>query len=298
MQAEFEEKTYEGYFNKELFERADFYFVPGQVEESKLGFDALFGYPKLFLSEIFYMRRRRFELLVGLSGSDLGALGEELNREIGPISANLFMQYKRSEFMSGTTAAQRSYWKEPYFRFKLYARQQLLLEKISAKARGRALVVYAAPAFHKRGELFRFARDEQIVEKSNIVSADRLKGHKTFSFKKPGNVGYANSEPEEIESPSFETMLEEIRNREDELSFTAITKLTEEMLQSMLEVDKERRELWRLARLALLGDKFDDLFPRARGSWLESHFSLIAFSHAFDIRIAHLGTRHVELEYA
>src|SRR5690554_2812919 len=104
MKVDFEEKTYESYFNNELDSKSSVYFPPGQVLEGLLGFDAAsnsknrqlwrtLGYP--------------FWLFPHFSGVNLLDIARELEQElerfinkIPNIKTNILLQYKRPEYIT------------------------------------------------------------------------------------------------------------------------------------------------------------------------------------------------------
>tara|TARA_R110002095_G_scaffold166399_2_gene144397 strand:- start:1325 stop:1789 length:465 start_codon:yes stop_codon:yes gene_type:complete len=115
-----------------------------------------------------------------------------------------------------------------------------------------AHVVYAAPVFHKREDLFAAQLAGQVIARSNVVEARELKRHKHYTFAAPGGNGRGYSEPEDIES-------EEIWSR--------ITRLSRQGGTGRMGVAKHARSLSRGVHAALeiagCGALFKDCFATA-----------------------------------
>lgn len=290
MKAQFKEKTFETAFVGELRLLTNELFAPDQCDEFFLGFDAAAHIPWEFLPPILpFMRRRRWGRLFGISASEIGDFGRRLNDRLPPFRLNLFIQFKRNEYMKTSNAKERPHWNTPYFRYKIEARQQKLMAKIADVAQGRAASVYAAAAFYLSDELFNYQANETVIENSSIASAKLLSGHKVFSYNSAGNFGIGHSDPEEIQSPSIEEILEQSRKSEA-LPFTQHVKATAEFLNEISSIDKETKYTLDLARKALLGGELSEIYPRAEGSWFDAIVTIVAFNNAFDIRTCGIST--------
>lgn len=289
MRAEFKEKPYETMFVGELRLITNAIYAPDQCDESFLGFDASAFIPwedLLLFSP--YMRRRRWRNLIGISASEIGDFGQRINSLLPPFRLNLFAQFKRPHYLVGTSAKEWATWKQGYFRYLAPVKQQKLLRKIIDKSAGRAVVVYAAAAFHTNNELFTHLRNNAIIENSNVANAAILDGHSRFTYAHAGNFGIGHSEPEDLESPP----LEELLAGNDEATprpFTQHIKATADLINSIMEDDSERRNTLSLARQAILGGAIEDTYPRAAGSWLDAAVTMVAFSTAFDVRVCAIG---------
>jgi hypothetical protein len=287
--ATFKEKTYETYFLAEMRDRTRVFFSPDQTDEAFLGFDAAFHVPFPEMYPLFpFVRARRWSRFLGISASEIESFGQEINERLPTFRLNLFVQYKRPEFLVRTNAAEWKSWNRPYFRFGVDQSQQALLEKIVLKGAGRAAVVYASPAFHLSRTLFEYANAGTIISNSNIASAGLLRGHHRFSFIQAGHFGIGHSEPEEITSPSIDAILEGNALLES-LPFTRQMKATVELIKLALEDDPGGRDLWSLAQRTILGGRIDDAYPRAAGTWLDAMLSIVAFSQAFGVRVCAVG---------
>lgn len=208
--AQFEEKEYELPLNHELAGTNPNLWSPGQVFERHLGIDAaLLTY------------HSRFWTMAGMSMPLSGVTLRDFNfgylwRRIGrarPLpgfSCNLFLQAKRpkvppaaiTQYVDQTIPA-------PRYQFDLTPHQQAALERLSRKLGRRALVAYACASFDTATELFQRIHQQQLVAGSTYVRADRLRGHESWVYNRPGTFGIACSEPELIDDAP---LLDQINN--------------------------------------------------------------------------------------
>lgn len=289
MPVQFKEKTYESYFLAELARRTNVLFSPDQVDEATLGFDGAFFLPLPEWRMVFpYRRFSRWQRLTGISASEIDQIGRELNDRLPPFRLNLFVQYKRPEWMTRSNALEWASWLRPYFRYAIDSNQQNTLENIARVAGQRAAVVYAAAAFRKSKELFAYAEKGEVVLKSNIASVELLNGHGRFTYVEPGAKGIAHSEPEPIESTTVDAMLRSMEKNEP-LQFTKHLKQTAGHIKEATRKEDELDRLMDASRRAIVGGDFGDLYPRARGSWLEAILSIAAFEQAFDVGVSAVG---------
>lgn len=289
MWVKFKEKTYETYFQTEIGRLTDVSFAPDQTDEGLLGFDGAFFIPFIGMVGLFpYVRAARWRRFIGMSASEIDSLGDELNDRLPPFNLNLFVQYKRPERMARSNAAEWPCWEAAYYRYSNDERQQLLLEKIATAAHGRATVVYASPAFWSNNDLFSHARGGTIVANSNIADVANLTGHHRFSYREAGHHGIGHSEPAPIESQPIKSIIRR-GVEQDALPFTRQMKELDTLIRLTLDGDRGSYRLWRAAREAIIGGAIADAYPRARGSWLDAIYSVIAFGQAFDVRVMALG---------
>ncbi|MBZ0215642.1 MAG: hypothetical protein K8F25_03735 [Fimbriimonadaceae bacterium] len=264
-------------------------FAPDQCDEKFLGFDAAFylDWGRLF-PMLPYVRFRRRPHYVGMPASEIGEFGRELDRRLRPYHLNLFIQFKRPEYLVRSNASEWRFWNDNYFRYRTNEKQQQLLNRIVTKGSGRAAVVYAAPAFHTSNQLYSHTSNEAVIENSNIASAELLNGHSRFSFIKAGNFGTGHSDPIEITSPAMKEIIEVPTDAEG-LTFTLHMKNTANFIKQTLEDDLESRETLELARRALLRGDISEVYPGAEGSWLDATITVVAFSTAFGLRFCAIG---------
>ncbi|MGA2624732.1 MAG: hypothetical protein ABSF91_12810 [Bacteroidota bacterium] len=196
--AEFEEKTFEQQLTRELLSRRSLFFPPGQMLENSLGFDvALFTHRRhfwrMFPDAPFFMPWRR---------------GIDLDVDYLPsYRFNLFIQYKRPEFLNSPLASEWTDWHRLYYRYDLNTNQQATLLDLANRVGRQALVVYASAAFHTYQELWNHARRRELFLFSNYTNAQDLNGHSRYSYADPGHEGFAHSESARIEGHDlFELM--------------------------------------------------------------------------------------------
>jgi hypothetical protein len=200
--AEFEEKEFEGPLYTQLLQGSNLLWPPGQVLEKTIGVDAT-----MFTSHHFFWR------LFGFSHPLQGALlphylwgfirkHRNKDRKLPNFKLNLFIQSKRPEFYISTS---RKYQAKgingSYWRFDVTKHQQRALEKVASKLKDCALVVYAAPVFHKVDDLYIHIRNNTIVQNSTFPPVIKLRAHKSWIYQEPGIKGWAFSKPEFIEEP-------------------------------------------------------------------------------------------------
>lgn len=293
MWAEFKEKTFETAFVGELRLLTSIIYAPDQRDEYFLGFDASAYIPTELLPPFLpYIRVRARRHLQGISATELNQFGKSLNDRLPPFRLNLFIQFKRPEYLKRKTASEWNFWKRRYFRYGIAKRQQSLLNKIIEVGCGRAVAVYAVPAFHKSDDLFRNQLDNTIIQNTNVLSAAYLTGHSKCTFVEAGNRGIGHSEPQELQSPSLKELIAEKDEEsadESRLPFTRHVKETADTINRLFENDFESRNTLKLAKQAIIGGDLSEDFPRAEGSWFDAVVTMVAFSSAFGIRVCAIG---------
>lgn len=278
MQIEFKEKTYEKYFSREIARLTDSSFSPDQCDENFLGFDEAFLLPfehLLFIPP--YVRRSRRLRRSGILLRELDHLTERAIERMPPFRFNLFVQYKRPEYLRTRGAREWKHWHAPYYRFDITPHQQQLLERLDAVSHGRAATIYASPAFWTATDLWQFVAAGQVIGSSNVASAVRLAGHGCYSYVDPGHRGMGHSEPEEIESPSLKEAVsggvktnEPVEAKEHIIQTAAIAR-------EAAGGDEETAMLLNQAEYLYLTDE------PSRSRVMEALTTLVAFSDAFAI---------------
>ena len=215
--AEFEEKSYEAPLYNQLERGGNLLFVPGQVLENTIGFDA----------GLFVAQQAVWETLgyrTPLSGAALGyydwpyawrlpRLGVSLPR----FRLNLFLQSKRPFLYKRRPRSLKkiSSMKAPLWSFPITRHQQRRLEVLADTIQGKAHVSYAAAAFHTYNDLFKHTKQRTIVQNSTFPSVEKLKGHDAWYYQTPGAQGAANPNPESIEEPSLLARLRDLARGTD-----------------------------------------------------------------------------------
>lgn len=229
MRVQYEEKTFESYFNAELTQRGIFYFPPGQVQEGSIGADAV------ALNRSRWLWRKLgvpYWIRLPFQGASYREMAEEMERhlnheitDVPDIRGNVLFQYKRSEYMVMPSAKEWHYWNSPFFRYDIYPEQQALLEHLHSKFAARVLVVYAAPAIQDVGELVDLHVAQQLISRTNFRPAHELAGHKRNTFVEPGAHSVACSDPVRLEAFNFEEALlkfppNDVENRSTLITFS------------------------------------------------------------------------------
>jgi hypothetical protein len=208
--AEFEEKSYEAPLYNQLERGQNRLFVPGQVLENAIGFDA----------GLFVARQAVWETLgyrTPLTGAALGYYDwpyawrlQHPGLTLPRFRLNLFLQAKRPLFYARRPRSlQRISMSGPLWSFQVTRHQQRRLETLADTLRRRAHVSYAAAAFHTYNDLFRHTKCRTIVQNSTFPSVEKLKGHDAWYYGTPGAQGAANPNAESIEEPDLLSRLRE-----------------------------------------------------------------------------------------
>lgn len=214
MDARYEEKTFESYFNNELNRKSSLYFPLGQVQEGVLGVDSVaqsrswhlwrtLGYP--------------FWLSPQFKGVDLQDIAEEMEhyldvevKNIPAMKVNVLFQYKRPQYITRASGAEWHLWRRKYFRYELYTEQHALLSHIEAKFGSDAIVLYAAPAVEDVSNLVKLKKKNAIIANTNFRRASELNGHHRNTYIKAGTYSQACSEPQRLDNFNLLELLEDI----------------------------------------------------------------------------------------
>lgn len=209
MDIEFKEKTFEKYFGHELARLTNITFSPDQCDEALLGFDEAFFMPEEWLFRFGpFVRRSRRGRLTGVEINEFNKLGKMIASHMPEFKLNLFVQFKRPQFLASRGAKEWSDWKQSYYRYETTPHQQEALEQIDAQSYGRASTIYASPAFWRAAVLWEHVCNNAVVEQSNMASAAKLKDHGHYSYIEPGYIGKGHSETVDIESDPLQQIIE------------------------------------------------------------------------------------------
>lgn len=284
MKIEFKEKTYEKYFSGEIARLTNISFSPDQCDENFLGFDDAFLLPMKQLFFIFpYVRWSRHLRRSGIVLRELEHITESVVERMPNFHFNLFVQYKRPEYLQTKGAREWTYWRSAYYRFDITPHQQQLLERIEGISHGRAATIYASPAFWRSSDLFEFAEAGQIIDNSNVASAGRLNGHDCYTYTEPGHRGIGRSEPKSIENPLLrETVFAGVEKGESVVAKQHIIH-TARTVREAADDDKETAMLLTQAEGSYLTDEPD------RSPLTQALTTLVAFSDAFGISTYMMG---------
>lgn len=217
MKCEFEEKQFEKLIDAELFSWGRLFPV-GQVFEGVTGFDSagfVFNrrFWRRFPSRFFPWWRPG--ILPDPHFWDI--VGKEINSDAFPrFKCNVFLQYKRPQYLKYGGKQEFSYWKAPHYRYYIDQKQQGILERLEQQVSSKALVLYACPAFWKFEDLWKHAQRRRMVDNTNFCKPAGISGHGRYTFIDAKTKGKAFSEPEDIEPVNFKGELDKLLKQEGE----------------------------------------------------------------------------------
>lgn len=199
--AEFEERSYEAALYSQLQRASTLIFVPGQVLESRVGFDSGLHISEHAVWTVLGYRTpprgaalRYYDWLPSKAGS-------RTTVSLPSFRLNLFLQAKRPDILYRCPKHIRGIGgiEAPLWRFVTRPHQQDLLARLASTIGRRAHVAYAAPAFNTYSELYRHTKRRSVVANSTFPSASALSGHSSWHYDQPGSIGVANPDPQLIE---------------------------------------------------------------------------------------------------
>ena len=213
MRVDYEEKTYESYFNSELSSRTPIYFPIGQALEGFLGFDSSFYSTEILLFSLFgYTSPSSYP-----KGVLLRDIADEMEnflnisiKKTPEFKTNLLFQFKKPEYISSPRGREWSYWKTPYFRYEIYLKQQNLLSHIAKSFRKDVFLCYASPALKDVNDLVRASQKKKIIDSSNFRKVLELDGHHVNTYTQSGKDSIACSEKETLNNFDLINTLEQL----------------------------------------------------------------------------------------
>jgi len=207
--AEFEEKQYECAFNNELYTGGPV-FPSGQVLESITGYDSSADpNPDHALWRILSTPRPKSIRLIPAHWTPASSASTLAATKLPEHPVSFIVQFKRPEYLQGSSAAQYRFWNQPYFRFSRSKAQHSTLQGLEKRLIGSAVVRYASPAFHRYAELEHAQMRREVVKATGFVSPLRLGRHVTWTYISPGTVGRGNPDGEEITFGIFDSLFPE-----------------------------------------------------------------------------------------
>ena len=193
--AEFEEGEYRGPLFNQL-QTTNLVWEPGQVFEKHIGIDrAMWSANKYLLTLHGRMLPPAGVVLPYYDWNYIWTLRNR-RKKLPSFRLNLFVQAKRPMYGRYAPKALKAQGLgSPYWRFDITAHQQAALEKLHSKLKGRAIVCYACPAFHKEAVLHKWTVQPKMVENSTFPDVTDLMGHDAWNFSQAGTFGVANADP-------------------------------------------------------------------------------------------------------
>ncbi|MGK2959111.1 MAG: hypothetical protein ACSLFB_12105 [Acidimicrobiales bacterium] len=158
-----------------------------------------------------------------------------------------------------------------------FSSQQQALEALALKTTGKAVVVYACPAFHTCAELYAAYESRKLVHQSNFCEIKKLSDHSRYSFVSSGGCGVAHSDPVPVESMSFEQALEILEGRDPAQSNAAFLAETAESITDAIENIGELADSYSLISRSL--------FREADSELARSFASIYAFQVVCNVQL-------------
>jgi hypothetical protein len=169
---------------------------------------------------------------------------------------------------------------------------------LDAKFAGRAVVTYAAPAFHTEQQLYRHTEAGTTAAHSTFPSPALLKNHKNWHYAKPGAVGVGCSKPTALEGEDLESRLSTLLGRDQPpemppaaegfasdddgwlVNLRHLSAEIREVVEAVDQSDTFRRTEYMLRTQEITADTQDlsDEFP-----WVSPFLKISAFSDIYKI---------------
>src|SRR5699024_9056795 len=185
------EKTFEGYFIEELKSR----LISGnsmsvsEMDEKWIGADMIALVNNRSLGAIkLNTDIYNFKDLENINNK----LTQVAQRLPVDLKFNLFIQFKKPEYMIFKSAKEWWLYNKPYFRFKLYKEQHETLIKIQDVLHN-LNIVYASPEAKNSDDVIRNKKYNKVIENSCIVGLNSTRGHEAITYLK--NKVHFHSEP-------------------------------------------------------------------------------------------------------
>lgn len=289
MNVNFSERNFEAYFNSELdykYGSMSFLnpsFTPSPLEEADLGFDKMIYFQKwrvLWPDWMGYCPR----FLNGVTRNNLQSLGRRYNEIFPKLKANIFLQYKRPQYLNTSRASEWQSWKKPYYRFSTRDGQHELLVRLDKIAGKKAAVLYVAPVCCSHEQLIDFAKDGLIVENSIKVPAEYLANHKRCTYIDAVSQPKGHSEAVDLPSFDFSQFLSE-RKESGGISFTQNIKELGTLILKTTDADPSHTNVLKLTRQLILKNVSEETLNEISGTWLDHWFTIHALSLAFSINV-------------
>ncbi len=240
--ADFEESEYRGPLYNQLERGNHLVWEPGQVFEKHIGID-----------RAAYVTDPYFWGLHGLIAPMNGVIlldydwhyiwKNRLKNKILPdFKLNLFLQAKRPH--AGTRPrgeVKKAGIVGDYWKFEITPHQQVALEQMEKTLNGKAIVCYAAPAFHTQAALYEHTKNQSVVPSSSFPPASALTGHGAWYYDNGGLWGVANPDFVRKEFEPLQTRIINLMERTQSRSVNAgesLRDLANSLIKSTSEVQE------------------------------------------------------------
>lgn len=285
--SEFEEKEFEAPLYNQLETGTRLVWSPGQVFEEYIGIDRA-----IFLRDPSLWRF--FGRSSPLPGTLLGRYDWDFiwrrraRRSMPSFRLNLFIQAKRCFYYSRRPRRLARYMPlKKCWKFEVTSEQHAALARVATRVENQAMVVYAAPAFHRISELNAHTVRGSILAHCSFPLVNALNNHSAWYYASPGGSGVANIEPTPIEGMGLQERLEKFISSTPSLSegtssaqLEALSKKIREAISEEISDENGRKGMFfeSLRQIDYLADDFEDA-PRALRHFLQ----IRAFATAFNL---------------
>ena len=208
--AEFEEREYEAPLYNQLASANSLVWSPGQVFEHHVGIDYA-----MFLEDEWIFRLHSLPVLPGAWLARYrwprSWFQRRVPRRLPTFGLNLFLQSKRPSWgKRPPKPAREKGITGVFWRIDLDAEQQNALSFLATRLGKRALVLYAAPAFHDYVNLYKHTRRGTIASSSSFPSVHALQGHEGWFYNQPGAMGVANPDYVGVTEPGLDERIDNL----------------------------------------------------------------------------------------
>ncbi len=284
--SEFEESEFRGPLFNQLEKGSHLLWEPGQVFEKTIGIDrasfclheylwTLHGYSSMLGGSI--LRDRPFHYIWS---------GSKPSKILPDFKLNLFIQAKRSTYSSQSNNNLKPNIKGHYWFFEITPHQQLALEQLENELSDDALVIYAAPVFHKQQELYNHTSNQTIIGNSTFPKASMLKGHSKWYYDRAGITGIANPDFEFFREENLINQIQakrrEVGDFKGDNSINNLKKLSK-AINSVVESRSNDFQATRFAYYSDLIDNYINTFDLQNAKGLKDFMQIETFAHLWKL---------------
>jgi len=256
---EFEESEFRGPLFNQLERGSHLLWEPGQVFEKTIGVDRaslcihdylwkLHGFNAPLGGSV--LRTRNFHYIWS---------NTKPKKLLPDFHLNLFIQAKRSEYSSRSKSKLRPHINGAHWFFKITPHQQASLELLEKEMDGDALVVYAAPVFHKQQDLYNHTSNQTIVPNSTFPKVSILSGHSKWYYDKGGMIGVANPDFEDFDEANLLSQVETLRNRAGDYRSNNRIQNLQKLSKAVRNVVENQSNSFQATQFAYENELIDDM---------------------------------------
>ncbi len=284
--SDFEESEFRGPLFNQLEKGSHLLWEPGQVFENTIGIDRA-----SFCVHYFLWKLHGHNSTLGgtiLQGRPYHYIwsGGKPSKILPDFKLNLFIQAKRSTYSSQSNSNLKPNINGHYWFFEITPHQQLALEQLEDELAGEALVIYAAPVFHKQQELYNHTSNQTIVDNSTFPKASMLKEHSKWFYDKAGITGVANPDFEFFNEENLINQIEAIRKNAGDFNNKNSINNLQKLSKAINSVVKSRSNDFQASRFVYYSDLIDyqiNAFDLQDTKGLKDFMQIEAFTHLWKL---------------